>query len=93
MKKQKTTYEKFIEDPHQKKLLEEEYQDLLIDELLIAIMEENNLSVRKLANAAGLSPTIIQEIKTGKRKNITVTTFSKIVDACGYEIKLKRKAS
>ena len=63
-KKAKSTYEEFVEDDKQKAFLDMEYKELLISELLIAAMEQDHLSVRKLALAAGVSPTIIQGLKT-----------------------------
>jgi DNA-binding Xre family transcriptional regulator len=90
-KKAKSTYEQLIEDVEQKELLDKEYNDLLLSELLLAIMEDDHISVRKLAMAAGVSPTIIQALKTGKKTNITLDTFSKILDAIGYEIILLPK--
>lgn len=92
-KKIKSTYEKFIEDPKQKKLLEKEYKALLVSELLLAVMEEDHLSVRKLAEAAGVSPTIIQGLRTGKKTNITLETLSKILDVIGYQIVITPKKS
>lgn len=85
-KKAKSTYEEFIEDDEQKKTLDEEYKDLLLSELLIAAMEHDHISVRKLASAAGVSPTIIQGIKSGSKTNITIDTLSKILDAVDYQI-------
>ena len=84
--KTKTTYEKFIEDEEQKALIDKEYQELLISELLIAVMEQDHISVRKLAIAAGVSPTIIQGLKSGSKTNITIDTLSKILDVIGYQI-------
>ncbi|MEI6243343.1 MAG: hypothetical protein WCP39_08100 [Chlamydiota bacterium] len=55
-KKTKSTYEEFIENKKQKKLLDKEYRELLISELLLAAMEEDHLSVRKLAAEAEVSP-------------------------------------
>ena len=85
-KKTKSTYEKFIEDEKQKSLLDSEYKELLVSELLIAVMEKDHLSVRKLALAAGVSPTIIQALKSGTKKNITIDTLSRILDVIGYQI-------
>lgn len=85
-KKVKSTYEEFIQNNHQKALLESEYQELLISELLIAAMEKDHISVRKLASAAGVSPTIVQSLRAGTKKNITFDTLSKILDAVGYQI-------
>ena len=85
-KKIKSTYEEFIENEEQKCLLDQEYRELLISELLIAAMQQDHLSVRKLAAAAGVSPTVIQELKSGEKTNITIDTLSKILDVIGYEI-------
>lgn len=85
-KKAKSTYEEFLEDDEQKALLEQEYKELLLSELLIAAMEHDHISVRKLASAAGVSPTIIQGIKSGSKTNITIDTLSRILDAVGYQI-------
>lgn len=84
--KAKTTYEEFIEDSKQKRLLEKEYKALLLSELLLAAMEEDHLSVRKLAEAAGVSPAIIQGLRSRKKSNITIETLSRILDVIGYQI-------
>ena len=85
-KKAKSTYEEFIEDSEQQALLDKEYKELLLSELLMAAMEHDHISVRKLASAAGVSPTIIQGLKSGSKTNITIDTLSKILDAVGYQI-------
>ncbi len=89
--KEQSTYEEFIKDEEQKILLEKEYRELLISEFMRATMAKDDLSVRKLAKAIGISPTIIQELRTGKRTNITLNTFSKILDALGYQIAIEPK--
>jgi DNA-binding Xre family transcriptional regulator len=85
-KKAKSTYEEFIEDNEQKVFLDREYKELLISELLFAAMEKDHISVRKLALAAGVSPTVIQGLKSGEKRNITIDTLSKILDVIGYRI-------
>lgn len=90
-KKSKTTFEKFIEDEEQRDLLDHEYQELLLSELLIAIMERDHISVRKLAAAAGVSPTIIQGLKSKSTSNITIDTLTRILDAIGYRISFTPK--
>lgn len=90
-RRDKSTYEEFIEDEEQKALLDKEYQELLISELLLAAMKEDQISVRKLAAAAGVSPTIIQGLRSGKQTNITIDTLSKILDAIGYQIAFEPK--
>lgn len=91
--KTKSTYEEFIENKKQKKLLDKEYRELLISELLLAAMEEDHISVRKLAAEAEVSPTIIQSLKSGKKTNITIETLSRILDVIGYQIILVPKSS
>lgn len=85
-KKTKSTYEEFVEDLEQKKLLDKEYKELLISELVSAAMEEDHISVRKLAAKAGVSPTIIQSLRSGAKTNFTIDTLSRILDAIGYQI-------
>lgn len=91
-KKTKSTYDEFIEDKKQKKLLDKEYRELLISELLLAAMEEDHISVRKLAAEADVSPTIIQSLRSGKKTNITLDTLSRILDVVGYQIILAPKS-
>jgi|SRR5579862_136746 len=90
-KKIKSTYDKFSEDKKQKRLLNREYRDLVISELLLAAMEEDHISVRKLASQADVSPTIIQNLKSGKKTNITIETLSRILDVIDYQIILAPK--
>ena len=92
-KKSKSTYDEFIDDKKQKKILDKEYRELLISELLLAAMEEDHISVRKLAAEAEESPTITQSLKTGKKTNITIETLSRILDVIGYQIILVPKGN
>ena len=64
----------------------------MISELLFAVMEEDHISVRKLAAKAEVSPTIIQSLKSGKKTNITIDTLSRILDVVGYQIILAPKS-
>ncbi len=91
-KKAKSSYEEFIENKKQKKLIDKEYRDLLISELLLAAMKEDHISVRKLAVEAEVSPTVIQGLKSGKKTNITIETLSRILDVIGYQIILVPKS-
>lgn len=87
----KSTYDELIENPQQKELLEQEYQELLLSELLLATIKQDQRSVRKLAAEAGVSPTIIQELRAGKRTNITLSTFNRVLDTLGYQIAIEPK--
>lgn len=91
-KKRQSTYEKFVKllTPKERKDFEKEYKDFLISEMLLAAMEHDAISVRKLAEAAGVSPTIVQGIRSGKRKNVSVQSFLKILHVLGYSLVAER---
>lgn len=85
-KKIKSTYDRITQNQKRKENIDKEYTELLISELIIAAMTKDDVSVRELAQEAGVSPTIIQELKTGKRKNITIDTLDRVLHAIGYQI-------
>jgi DNA-binding Xre family transcriptional regulator len=85
-KKIKSTYDKIATDPKRKARIDREYQALLISELIHAAMQKDSVTVRELAKEAGVSPTIIQDLKSGKRKNVTLHTVNRVLNAIGYEV-------
>lgn len=88
----KSTYERLIhEDPTFKHDLEKQYREFILSELLLAAMEEDHVSVRKLAAEAGVSPSLIQDLRSGKKDNLTFRSFSNILDALGYDIVLEKR--
>jgi len=91
-KKQKSTYDRFVESmtPKEKKEFEKGYKEFLISEMLISVMEKDGVSVRALAKEAGVSPTIVQGIRSGTRENVTFNSVLKILKALGYKIKVER---
>jgi len=87
-----STYERLInEDPEFEKDLEKRYRKFILSELLLAVMEEDHISIRKLAKEAGVSPSLIQDLRTGKKDNLTFRSFSNIVEALGYDIVLEKR--
>lgn len=82
----KSTHDEFLESltPSQRREYEEEYREFLLSELLIALMEKHETSVRELAQAADVSPTVIQGLRSGNRKNLTVQTLLNILEVFGY---------
>lgn len=86
----KSTYEKEMENPKFRKLFEKEYSELVLSELILAMMAEDNVSVRKLAKQIGVAPSVVQSIRSGKHKNMTLKTFIKMIAALGGEIAVKR---
>lgn len=91
-KKVLTTLEKLSKSltPKQRKQYEKERKDFLISEMILAAMEHDHISVRELAKMAGVSPTIIQGIRSGTKKNVTVKTFSKILNVLGYSLIIEK---
>ncbi|MFA6527719.1 MAG: helix-turn-helix transcriptional regulator [Candidatus Babeliales bacterium] len=91
-KKPLSTYDEHLQNlsPEAVKAYKKGYQEFLLSELVIAAMHEDDVSVRALAKAAGISPTIVQEIRIGKRKNLSLQSFLKIVDALGYSFVLEK---
>jgi transcriptional regulator with XRE-family HTH domain len=91
-KKHLSTFDEHMQSLSSKELkaYKKGYQDFLLSELVIAAMQEDEVSVRKLAKAAGVSPTIVQEIRSGKRKNLSLQSFFKILDALGYSFILEK---
>ena len=53
-------------------------------------MEEDKKSVIKLAKETHLSPSIIQDLRSGKQQDMRVSNFISLSHALGYEIILKK---
>lgn len=90
MTKQLSTYERKMKDPKFRKIYKNNYKDLLFSELLISIMEGDDKSVRELAKEAHLSPSVIQDIRSGKQQDIKTSNLIKIAHAFGYEVILQK---
>lgn len=81
-------FDKFINDPEFSKDYDNEFKEFALSELMLALMEDDGKSVRKLAEMAGLSPTAIQDLRSGKAKDVKFSNFISIVEACGYGLEL-----
>jgi transcriptional regulator with XRE-family HTH domain len=90
MSKPLSTYEKKMKDQKFKKAYKRSYKELLFSELLISVMEGDDKSVRELAKEAHLSPSVIQDIRSGKQHDIKVSNLIKIAQAFGYEVILQK---
>ncbi len=89
-KKQQTTFDRILKDQKRKERFDKGYNEFLLNEFLLEAMEENHISVRKLAEKAGVSPAVIQNIRTGKSSNVTLKTLSGIAAVLGYHISFKK---
>ena len=86
MVKKSTTFDKWMADPEIKEHFDKEYRNFVLSELILALMENDRKSVRELAKEAGLSPTVIQNLRSGKQQDIKVKNFVSIAHACGYHL-------
>lgn len=89
-KKKGSTFDKEMESPKFKKAFEKSYKNFLLSELLLTMMEENSKSVRELAKAAHLSPTVIQNLRSNKQIDIKMKNFLNISRECGYKVVLEK---
>ena len=81
-----STFDRLMQDPKWKADFEKGYEKFLISEFMIEAMDENKISVRKLAKEAGVSPTIIQNMRSGKSNNVSINTLAPILSVLHYRI-------
>ena len=86
----KSTYDEFISDPKRKEEFDKEYNDFLLSEFILEKMEAEQISVRALAKKAGVSPTIIQKIRTKNAERINYRTFTNVLHSLGYKLNIVR---
>jgi len=86
-----TTYDELMQDPEFKEIYDKSYHELMLSELFLAIMAEDKISIRSLAKQPGISPAIIQDIRSGKRDNLTLKTFATLMDVLGYTLILENR--
>jgi len=86
-----TTFDKFINnDPKEKELFEKEYNEFLLSEFVLEKMETEHISVRTLAKKAGVSPTVIQKIRSQNAERINFRTFTNVLNTLGYRISIEK---
>jgi len=86
VKKITTTFDKWMADPEVKEHFDKDYKNFVLSELILALMENDGKSVRELAKEVGLSPTVIQKIKSGEQEDMKIKNFVNIAHACGYHL-------
>lgn len=89
--KKKSTFDRLMSNSERRKSFDKGYNDFLLSEIIAESMQSKHLSVRTLARQSGLSPTIIQEIKSGKKKNLTLGSVSTLLS--NLDIKLVVKSA
>ena len=86
VKKLTTTFDKWMADSEIKEHFDKGYKDFVLSELILALMENDHKSVRELAKEVDLSPTVIQNLRSGKQQDMKIKNFVSIAHACGYHI-------
>ncbi len=89
-KKVLTTFEREMLDNDFRESFEKEYREFVLSEVLIDLMKESHMTVRGLAEEAGLSPTVIQRVRSGEQQDLKVSNFLSIAEACGYHLCLEK---
>lgn len=89
-KKLLSSFEREMQDPSFKEQFEEEYTEFLLSETVRELMESGHKSVRKLAKESGLSPTVIQNIRSGTQNDMKLSNFLTISHVCGYQLVLEK---
>ena len=79
-----TTFDRLMQNTKFKAKFEKGYNEFLISEFMIEKMEEENISVRELAKQAKVSPTTIQNLRSGNAETVKFKTLSNIMQKLGY---------
>ena len=82
-----TTYDRLMKNPKFKAEFEKGYNDFLISEFMIEKMEEENISVRELAKKTKVSPTTIQNLRSGKADSVKLKTLTNVLQNLGYVLR------
>lgn len=85
-----STFEREMHDVDFRETFEKEYNEFLLSETILVMMSEAHKSVRKLATETDLSPTVIQNIRSGIQQDIKLSNFINISHACGYKMVLEK---
>ena len=85
-----STFDREMKSPTFKAAFEKEYAALEVSEFIAKQMAEQAISVRGLALKADVSPTVVQGIKSGTRKNIEYATLKALMVALGCRIQFKK---
>jgi hypothetical protein len=89
-KKNLSTFEREMKDVKFRESFEKGYGEFVLSEILIGLMKESHKTVRGLANEVGLSPTIIQKVRSGLQNDLKISNFLTIAEACGYHLCLEK---
>src|SRR5438105_5766239 len=90
-RKRATTVGRWLQKPGFKAAAAKEYKELLLSELVLAIMAADSKSVRELAQELGVSKTVIQNLRSGQQSDMKLSNFVKLTRAYGYDLVLEKE--
>jgi DNA-binding Xre family transcriptional regulator len=90
-KKPISTVARWMRKPGFKARVAREYKELILSELILALMAEDKKSVRQLARELGVSKTVIQNLRSGEQSDMKLSNFVKLTHAYGFELVLEKK--
>lgn len=89
-KRSLSTFEREMQDDKFRESFNKGYREFSLSEVLLSLMEESHKTVRGLAYEAGLSPTVIQKVRSGEQRDLKVSNLLTIAAACGYRLCLEK---
>ena len=90
-RKPTSTVARWMQKPGFKAAVAREYKELMLSELVLALMAEDSKSIRELAAQLGLSKTVIQNLRDGTQSDMKLSNFVKLTHAYGYHLVLEKK--
>ena len=90
-KKTLSTFEREMQDDKFRESFKKGYREFSLSEILTDLMKESYKTVRGLAQEVGLSPTIIQKVRSGEQQDLKISNFLAIAEVCGYHLCLEKR--
>ena len=88
----KSTFDEHMESltDEERKEFDYELRKLALSEMVYAAMAKDEQAVRQPDKMAGVSPTLIKDLKAGE-KNFDLGNLFKVLDSLGFTVELKRE--
>jgi hypothetical protein len=80
-----------MKKPGFKTAVAKEAKELMLSELVLAIMAGDSKSVRELSREMGVSKTVIQNLRSGDQTDMKLSNFVKLTHAYGYDLVLEKE--
>jgi transcriptional antiterminator len=90
-RKTTSTVERWMQKPGFRAAVHKEAKQLVLSELVLAIMAKDKKSIRELAKELGVSKTVIQNVRSGQQTDMKLSNFVKLTHAYGYHLTLEKE--